>query len=148
MILSFSLWFQLCRAVRLCTYLLFHFGLLSAFDLRPSTFGLRISGSAGLRSLRSLRLIASAALRLIGLNWPKPHQYDIKATFKRVGSQAVGTLKPPWSHPEATPNTGGWGGVVRCAALLRLCSGGEFDCATDRRGVVFRKAGSAERVTV
>jgi hypothetical protein len=38
-----------------------------------------------------------------GQSHPKPHQCDIKATSKRVDSQAIGTPKPPQSHPKATP---------------------------------------------
>jgi len=34
---------------------------------------------------------------------PKPHQCDIKATLRRTDSQAIGTPRPPASHPEATP---------------------------------------------
>src|ERR1035437_937402 len=38
-----------------------------------------------------------------GQRHPKPHQCDIKATSKRVDSQAIGTPLRPQSHPNATP---------------------------------------------
>src|ERR1019366_7589287 len=41
-------------------------------------------------------------LRMLMQASPKPHQCDIKATSKRVASQAVATPKPPQSHPKAT----------------------------------------------
>jgi hypothetical protein len=37
---------------------------------------------------------------------PKPHQCDIKATSKRVDSQAIGTPLRPQCDPKATPKPG------------------------------------------
>jgi len=44
----------------------------------------------------------NAECRRAGKATLKPSQCDIKATPMRVGSQAVGTPKPPQGHPKAT----------------------------------------------